>query len=140
MRGKDRYRIRWALLAGLVMGLVAMPWAFLGRPSFVGFSGFLTGTVVWWSVVKSPQHTGFLRGTLAGALTGLLSHVTFWLIYYLHVMITYEPPSRKPALEALVSVLLLFIPGVLIVGPVTAIVGAITGAVFVHVQSRRTHG
>lgn len=132
---RTRLRATWSLLAGATLALAAVPFTLPPPiPWFVLVPAvFLTGTVVWWAMA-SDEPVSLRRGVIAGAVTGILSHVTFWAAVVVTTAIQGRPFFGP--LENVAAVGVFSLVGILVAGVITAPIGAVAGALVALLQSR----
>lgn len=135
MDSRTRTSATWSLLAGATLALAAAP--FTLPPPVPGTillpAVFITGTVVWWAMV-SDDAVSLRRGVIAGALTGVLSHVTFWTAVVATAALQGTPLFGP--LENVAAVGVFSLVGLLVTGVFTAAAGAVAGAVIASLQTR----
>lgn len=135
MDSRTRTRTAWSVFAGAILALSAAPFTFLPPIPWTILvpAVFLTGTAVWWAMV-SDETVSLRRGALAGAVTGVLSHVTFWAA----VVVTAAVQGRPffGPLENVVAVGVFSVIGIIVAGVFTAAAGAIAGALVALARAR----
>ena len=137
---------------GIVAGLAAFglsAWMLAGNTSgwqiFIGLSpvaAFLTGFVLWWSLMTLRPRVNLLFGLLAGALIGILAHPVAWYLAILWMYFSGETgslgePTVNP-LEGLLYAPIYALPSLLIVGWLSVPLGLIGGGLVAYIQSKFT--
>ena len=135
---------------GIVAGLAAFglsAWLLAGNTSgwqiFVGISplaAFLTGFILWWSLMTLRPRVSLLFGLLVGALIGILAHPVAWYLAILWMYFSGETGSLGEAplnpVEGILYAPVYALPSLLIVGWLSVPLGLIGGGLVAYLQSR----
>jgi hypothetical protein len=135
---------------GIVAGLAAFgisAWILAGNTGgwqiFVGISpvaAFLTGFVLWWSLMTLRPRISILFGLLVGALIGILAHPMAWYLAILWMYFSGETGSLGEAplnpVEGVFYAPVYALPSLLIVGWLSVPLGLIGGGLVAYIQSR----
>lgn len=137
MIGEEWDRTESALFAGILTGLSAL---LLGAvltddPALAGVAVFVSWTMVWWAIIRSPADLRVRRGALAGGIAALFTHVSYWvLVFGYAAFIGGLSPMSFLSISGLG--LAFVVIGVVLLGGLTVPVGAVLGAGVVFLQSR----
>lgn len=144
-------KLGWSSLMGLVAGLAAFglsAWLVAGNTSgwdiFVIISpiaAFLTGFVLWWSLMILRRRVTVPFGLIVGVLIGILAHPVAWYLAILWMYFSGETSSLgEPALtpvEGLVSAPI-YAVGSLFFGWLSVPLGLLGGGLVAFIQSKFT--
>jgi hypothetical protein len=137
---------------GLVAGLAAFgisAWIVAGNTGgweifviIAPVAAFLTGFVLWWSLMILRRRVTILFGLIVGALIGILAHPVAWYLailwmYFSGATSSLGEPTLTP-LEGLVSAPIYAVGSLFLVGWLSVPLGLVGGGLVAFIQSRVT--
>lgn len=126
--------VRWSLVAAVAFGVATAPIAVSGSPGpytlSIPLSAIVTGGIVWFLVVEYRESNPLASGAIAGVLTGLLSHFTYWVLVNL-----WEPEFFFNGIQGMPFMAIL---SMATFGVLTAPLGLIAGLVVGSLRKRST--
>lgn len=128
--------VRWSGVAAVAFGVATAPIAVNLSPSpgpytlSIPLSAIVTGGIVWFLVVERRESNPLTSGTIAGVLTGLLSHFTYWVIVNL-----WEPEFF---VQSIPGMPFMAIFSMATFGVLTAPLGLIAGLILGYLRKRST--
>lgn len=136
--------VRWSVWAALAFGVATIPimvpfGLFLGpgpTTAVIPVSAMLTGGVVWFLLIERREAISVKSGAIAGAVTGLLAHIVYWLLLHLPLLVyvalfTSAATTREgqqTLIETFATVPALILVGIILTGWLSVPLGAIAGA------------
>jgi hypothetical protein len=143
-------KLLWIILAGLAFAIAGWVCSLWFLSNAIGdwrvmlyaapAAAFLGGAFFWWLLVMRPERPRWVRGMIAGALTGLAAHPLAW---YLAILVFYVAGVRdslgQETLDPLTGLWASLVYSLLSwvgLGWLTVPIGALVGGVMAFLQSR----